>query len=163
MKTNKPGKFLWSVEWRDALTWQLIAPMSFIKVDCRPQLTLEESNFGTWIPGKGSWQETKLIYPDVENDEGAALFFNWVSKQYKNEEKSVWTPEKTALILRLHDASGKPIELWYLENALVTSMNFGDLSYPGTLDVSVKYTDVSYSTADPATWLKPLTESSSSF
>jgi len=162
-------KFRWSVEWRDDKTWQLIAPPSFVKIDIRPRKTTETTQLVhnghiSWMPGKSSWDETKITYNDVENDEGGALFVQWVSEQYRDleaTENRKWQSERATVVLRLHDIDGEVMELWYLENSFITALDFGCPGYTNSsdyeLNVAVRYSDVSYSTPDPATWLKPLT------
>lgn len=162
-------KFTWSAEWRDDKTWQLIAPPAPVKIDTRPLLTIEETamqhgNNTAWIPGKSSWNETKITYNDVENDEGGALFMRWVSEQYRaldTTESRGWQSERATVVLRLHGGNGEVLEVWYLENSFITALDFGCPGYTGSVDyelnVAVRYSDVSYSTPDPKTWLKPLT------
>lgn len=144
--------------------------MSFVTVSNRPQLTFEETelnflNKKMWVPGKSVWNDMNITYPDIENDEGGALFFRWVSEQYKSPSESPhqWSAESACVILRLHDGCGVPMELWYLEDALLTSFDFGmNAVGESELNVGFKYRDADYVNPDPATWLKPLTESSSS-
>ena len=164
-------KFTWSAEWRDDKTWQLIAPPAFVKIDTRPQMTIEETAVHTcgtkgvvWMPGKASWNETKITYDDVENDEGGALFMRWVSEQYRaldTTENRGWQSERATVVLRLHGGNGEVLEVWYLEDSFISSLDFGCPGYTSSLDyelnVAVRYSDVSYSTPDPATWMKPLT------
>lgn len=164
-------KFNWSAEWREDKTWQLIAPPAPVKIDALPQMTISQTALHTcgttpcvWIPGKSSWSETKITYNDVEDDEGGALFLRWVSEQYRNldtDEARNWKSELATVVLRLHEANGEVLEVWYLEASYITALDFGCPGYTNSsdyeLNVTVRYSDISYSTPDPATWLKPIT------
>lgn len=162
--------FDWSAEWRDEKTWQLIAPPAPIVMDTFPQITIEEVKLMTsnghslTIPRKKSFNEVKITYSEIENSEGAALFMQWVSTQYRgmdcwdiHEDKFV--SDRATVILRLHDKKGEVLEIWYLENSCITALDFGHLTHSKDceVNVAVRYSDVSYSTPDPATWLKPVT------
>lgn len=50
------------------------------------------------------------------------------------------------------------METWDLEDALIQSINFGDLSYSSAdeteLEVSLRYSEVTYTTACRDAWLK---------
>lgn len=169
MSTVFKRKFRWTVEWRDQKTWQLIAPESFVKVSARPSPTVEETelnylNSTNFIAGKRDWQDITITYYDVENDEGGALFFRWLGEQWKlNEPKEEGKShsiafEPACVILRLYDGCGVCMELWYLENSLVTAFDFGELSY-GTdceVNVKIKYMEADYVHPEPGQWLKPL-------
>jgi hypothetical protein len=162
-------KFQWTAEWRDARTWQLIAPPAPVKIDSRPSLSMEvlevdylKSSF--YIPGKAEWQESRMTYWDFDKTDGGALFFRWVSEQYKaSDQPQLWTSELACVILRLHDGSFETIEEWYLDNAVITALDFGSVyGDESELNVAIKYRDADYVCPDRSTWLKPLTESSSS-
>jgi len=161
-----PHKFNWSAEWRDDKTWQLIAPPSPVKIGSLPSMTVQSTTVQhngntTWLPGKSSWDEMKITYNDVENDEGGALFMCWVSEQFRALEDRKWQSEKATVVLRLHGENGEVLELLYLENSLISALDFGSMDITSSLDyeinVTVRYSDVSYSTPNPTSWLKPLT------
>lgn len=61
-------------------------------------------------------------------------------------------------ILELWDGAGSLMETWDLEDALIQSINFGDLSYSSAdeteLEVSLRYSEVTYTTACRDAWLK---------
>ena len=164
-------KFQWTAEWRDPRTWQLIAPPAPVKVEARPSFTIEQTeinylNSTCFIPGKREWQETKITYDNFDHTDGGALFFRWVSEQYKATEEGPkqWTSELATVILRLHDGTFETIEEWYLEDAIITAMDFGCLyGDESELNVAIKYKEADYVCPDRSKWLKPLTEPSSSY
>jgi hypothetical protein len=165
-------KHRWTVEWRVAKTWQLIAPPAFVKIDSRPSLSFEvaEVNFlksSFYIPGKASWQEMKITYPDIDAEDGSALFFRWVSEQYKEtNQEPLWSAELACVILRNYNGSGEVLEQWYLDDAMVTALDFGCLGYTSAeceLNVAIKYREAEYVDSDPSKWLKPIRESSFSY
>lgn len=164
----------WTVEWRVAKTWQLIAPPAFVKIDNRPSPSLEvvevdylKSSY--YVPGKASYQEMKITYPDIDAEDGSALFFRWVSEQYKKtKEENAWRPlwvcDLACVILRHIDGRGECLEQWYLDDAIVTALDFGASDGPECeLNVAVRYRDAEYVDIDPTKWFKPLREPSSSW
>jgi len=125
-------------------------------------------NSSVWIPGKASYQEMKITYPDIDSEDGSALFFRWVSEQYKEtSQEPQWSAELACAILRNHDGCGEVMEQWYLDDAIITALDFGCPGYTSLpeceLNVAIKYREAEYVNPDPAKWLKPLTESSSSW
>jgi hypothetical protein len=160
-------KFRWTVEWRDQRTWQLIAPQSFVKISARPSSNVEETeidflNQKTFIPGKLYWQDMTITYGDIDNDEGGAMMFYWLSQQWKAlEEGGGWKCEPTCVILRLYDGCGGCMEMWYLENSIVSAVEFGELSYGSECEVNItiKYGEADWVHPDPETWTKGLKES----
>lgn len=127
MKLGK--QMTWTIEWRDDKTWQLIAPQSVVKIENRPSFNCNSNQLylGTavqWIPGRQSWEEMKVTYKDVEHDEGGALFFHWISKQYSRDSKNWQGLEKSTALLRSY-LNEKPIEVWQLEGCLITYLDFG--------------------------------------
>lgn len=167
-------KFQWTAEWRDPRTWQLIAPPAPVKVDARPTLTIEETeinylNSKCYLPGRREWKESKITYDDFDKTDGGALLFRWVSEQYKAAElgPQQWVAELACVILRLHDGTFETIEEWYLDNAVITALDFGCPGYgsdpDSELNVVIKYLDADYVCPDRSKWLKPLTEPSSSW
>jgi hypothetical protein len=144
-----------------------------MKIDNRPSLHIEETELEylssrIWIPGKASWQEMQLTYPDIDGEDGSALFFRWVSEQYKETAQAPqWRAELVCAILRMHDGCGEVLEQWYLDEAVITALDFGSPIYNSCmeceLNVTIKYKEAEYVHPDPAKWLKPVTESFSSW
>jgi hypothetical protein len=146
-------KNLVSVEWRDEKTWQLISPESFVKIEqlsiSLPKTELFDlcSKETLWAPGKtswGSWGETKIIYQDVENDEGGALFAAWIAQQYRKYEQQ-WTPEISTVIVRFYNEKAQLTAQWELDGAFIVSMEFGDVVCGhGGICVNIRYKTVEY-------------------
>ena len=159
-------KFRWTAEWRDFKTWQLIAPPSYVKIDHRPQLTVENTqvisgNQHYWIPGKSSHSDITITYNDLVDDEGGALFAHWFVDQtnaLSNQAPGKWQPELASVILRLHDGCGITLEAWYLERAFIIAAIFG--SYTSSteedqLDITVRYSELEFFPGtDSMAWLK---------
>ena len=151
MKLGKQ-KMTWTIEWRDDNTGQLIAPQSVVKIEKRPTFEFNSNkifHIGSegpqWIPGKPIWEEMKVTYRDVEHDEGGALFFHWISKQYSGESKNWRGLERSTVFLRLH-CGEKPIEVWQCEGCFITSFDFGyGLGDIYELNVSFRFSGLDYS------------------
>ena len=152
--------YVWSAEWRDEETWQLISPMALVKIDTGPTRSCQSTpihclNSGTqWVPGKSSWDEMKITYDDIDNDEGGALLFSWMSKQFSATD--FWKPERSTVILKQHSLYGV-LGIWYLESSLISYFDVGETNTAHyQLNVTIKFCDVTLSTPDPFTWLKPI-------
>lgn len=147
-------KFRWTLEISTPCGF---VPKHYVKLAARPSLDIEETelsflNATTWIPGKGKWQPISVTYIDVASAEMAGLF-SWIATVYdftdpinlRQSEKRGWNG--TAL-LTMYDGCGTPLEIWQLQSCFPQSINFGDLDYADsaelTIELSLRYSDVRY-------------------
>lgn len=148
-------KFRWILEWLTP-TGDLIIPKSFVRINSRPNLLIEEVpiTYGTancWIPGKSSWESITATYFDTINDEGGALMTYWLTQQYQQYQREPNQPLKidpACAVLGLYDGCGQLMETWELDGAIITGYSFGELDYSSydeqLLEVTIRYTQVHY-------------------
>lgn len=135
-------------------------PASFVKLASRPNLSVEETeinylNAKTWIPGKGTWETITVTYYDVgESDMGP--LFTWINSIYQigpnalREQKQSSNPKDYAAtgILTLFDGCGNGVEKWTLFNLWPQAVNFGELDYSSseevTIELTLRYDSVEY-------------------
>lgn len=130
-------------------------PRHFVKVANRPQLDLDETevhflNAITWLPGKGRWQPITITYIDVASKEMQGLY-DWVASVYDfnkyadgahlpQTERSGWDATGT---ISVYDGCGNEMERWTLKGCFPQSINFGDLDYGSsdemTIDLTVRF------------------------
>lgn len=150
-------KFRWTLQLQTPLG---PVPASYVKVAARPQLDIDETeinflNATTWIPGKGKWQPLSVTYIDVAAQDVGALY-SWIASVYNfntqnplidlpQTEKVGWN---ASALLQVYDGCGKPLEAWLLGSVWPQSVNFGDLDYSDsaelTIDVTLRYSEVNY-------------------
>lgn len=146
-------------------TWELFdicggqsVPKHFVKVASRPSLGIEEQeinflNAKTWIPGKAAWETMTVTYIDVSSFEMSPLF-SWLASVYNftdpiQLEMGSQRQDYTATaVLKLWDGCGFLLETWTLKDVWPTAINFGDLDYSSSEDVTIeltmRYSDVQY-------------------
>ena len=130
---------------------------SFVKLASRPNISFEETelnflNGKTWIPGKGTWETITVTYIDAAVDDLRPLY-RWLAAVYefdnpltlKMGSRESWAAQG---ILVLYDGCGKEIEQWTMGNMWPQSINFGDLDYASsdevTIELTLRYSDVRY-------------------
>jgi len=141
----------------------------YVKVNARPNLNIEEveKNFldaKAWIPGKQEWEQLTTTYFDVQQDEMIDLYkiiasvYDFADPNYKpgdpidvskagtiklrllvpdyscpNCGKSTWG-------MALSCSAMKPIEEWTLTECWPMSINFGELDYSSSDELTVEIT-----------------------
>ena len=151
-------KFRWTFEVFDicGLGGGYVDP-SFEKLASRPNISFEETeinhlNGKTWIPGKGTWETITVTYIDAAVGDMANLY-KWLAAVYEfNEPNSLKMGSRqnwaATGVLQLFDGCGETIEVWQLRNLWPQAINFGDLDYASsdevTIELTLRYSDVTY-------------------
>lgn len=150
-------KFRFTFELQDICGGQSV-PKHFVKVAARPQIDIDEVelnflNAVTWLPGKARWQTMNVTYIDVASQEMAPLY-NWLASVYNftdpvNLEMGSQRKDYTATgVLKLYDGCGQLLERWTMMDMWPTSINFGDLDYSSsdevTIELTMRYSQVKY-------------------
>jgi len=151
-------KFRWTLEINTPCGF---IPKHYVKTASRPKLEIEdyEINFlnaVSWIPGKGRWQPITVVYRDVAAQDFGALY-SWINTVYqglgglqdtanlKQSEKAGWNGVAN---LVLYDGCGTPLENWLLGSVFPISVDFGELDYESseevTIELSLRYSEVAY-------------------
>jgi hypothetical protein len=130
----------------------------FVKVAARPNLTVEEHvinflNARTWIPGKAYWETITVTYIDTAATEMGPLF-NWLASVYNftdpvQLEMGSKRQDYTATgVIKLWDGCGFLLETWTLRDVWPTGIDFGNLDYSSseevTIDLTMRYSQVEY-------------------
>lgn len=130
-----------------------------------------------WIPGKGSWETITVTYYDIAGPDavqGMTTLFSWLATVYDFtdpvglKQSSIRgipgggnlaggppaTPNQRAGgysargTLQLFDGCGQPVERWTLDNMWPQAVNFGELDYSSseevTLELTLRYSEVKY-------------------
>jgi hypothetical protein len=158
-------KFRWTFQVQDICGSSSI-PESFVKLAARPNLSIEETeinflNAKTWIPGKGSWNTISVTYIDVANVQGTSLnasqgspdnLYKWLASVYDFRGQGAGaTPGQlnngsrrrdyaATGVLNLYDGCGGTLETWYLNDMWPTEVNFGELDYAASEEVTIELT-----------------------
>jgi hypothetical protein len=143
-----------------------VIPAAFVKLASRPNLTIEETEINflhgkMWIPGKGSWETITVTYYDIGNaGDGITGLFSWLATVYNfTDPEGLSQSSKIgngagsggyAAIgyLDLYDGCGVAMEEWKLEQLWPQAINFGELDYSSseevTIELTLRYTNVTY-------------------
>jgi hypothetical protein len=150
-------KFRWSFEVTKG-PCGLTVPRNFVKLAARPNLSVEETeinylNGKTWIPGKASWETITVTYYDVAGDANIGLW-NWIAAVYnftdpvKLEQGSARQDYAATTELVLYDGCGEELEIWTLDDTWPQAINFGELDYSNseeiTVELTLRYSQVKY-------------------
>lgn len=144
-------------------------PANFVKVASRPNLNIEETeinflNAKRFLPGKGTWETVTVTYYDVANsgpDDATNIgLWEWLASVYDYTGASQSDPNPNVKQsstrecysgtgrLLLYDGCGNPLEQWDMIDCWPQSINFGDLDYSVsddvTIEVTLRYSGVSY-------------------
>ena len=152
-------------------------PASFVKVAARPNLNIEETeinflNAKRFLPGKGTWETITVTYFDVAGaadgtsniglwdwlasvydytggnsanfgDDGAGSLSNPNVRQSSRRECYSGTG-----VIVLYDGCGNALEGWNLNDCWPQAINFGELDYAVsdevTIEVTMRYQGVVY-------------------
>lgn len=139
-----------------------------VKVAARPNLSLEETeinmkNGKMYIPGKATWESiTVTLYDVVGKDDsvknGIGALYNWITSVYQfnvpdSLRKSLCMGSAVIdyaaeITLNLYNGCGVPLETWTIKDAWPQAVNFGDLDYSSseevTVELTIRYADVMY-------------------
>lgn len=147
-------KFRWTLELNTPCGY---IPPHFVKGAARPSLEIEETeinflNAVSWIPGKAKWQPINVVYRDIPHKDMAVLY-SWIATIYnftdpvglQMSEKRGWNGIGK---LNLYDGCGTVLETWLLASVFPTSVNFGELDYESseevTIELTLRYSEVKY-------------------
>jgi hypothetical protein len=161
-------KFRFTFELQDICGNQSV-PKHYVKVAARPNLNVEEVevnflNATTWIPGKAKWETMTVTYIDVATAEMASLY-NWLASVYNftdpiQLQMGSQRKDYTATgILKLWDGCGQLLETWTMKDVWPTNVNFGELDYSSseevTIELTLRYSDVKYKNECPGFTITP--------
>lgn len=145
-------------------------PEHYVKLAARPNISIEETEINflngvTWIPGKGKWETITVTYYDVATIDNKGLF-DWLASVYdfvtevgviSNQvgykelalrQGSMPQDYSGTGILTLYDGCGGEIERWFMRQMWPTAINFGDLDYSSseevTIELTLRYSQVKY-------------------
>lgn len=142
-------------------------PASFVKMAARPNISFEETeinflNGKTFLPGKGTWETITITYYDVSiiagNGAGGGnqALWSWLASVYdftdhtglkQSSARGCYGGEG---ICKLYDGCGDELERWVLFDCWPQAVNFGELDYSSseevTIEVTLRYSGVEYST-----------------
>lgn len=152
-------------------TWELIGSCggnsfniseSFVKSAGRPNISIDEIelnflNDKMWIPGKASWSTISVTYYDIAGQFGASNgihnLYNWLATIYdfSNPNRRMASKQgdySCTAFLREYDGCGQNIASWQLNNVWATEINFGDLDYGSseemTIELTMRFNNVIY-------------------
>lgn len=150
-------KYRWTFEIQGLFRGDV--PSHYVKLAARPNLTIEETEINhlhgkQFIPGKGTWETITVTYYDVANAPGLKPLWDWLASIYNFTDPVGLHQASTRRsyagkgILRLFDGCGKEIEKWELGGLWPQAMNFGELDYSSseevTVELTLRYSDVEY-------------------
>jgi hypothetical protein len=132
-------------------------PIHYVKTAARPNLDVDELELNFlngvhWIAGKGKWQPITVTYVDV-SDQVMGPLWSWITNVYTitNPDNCFQSEPKGYMgtaTLTLLDGCGSEIEHWDLIRCWPKSVNFGDLAYAEsdevTIELSLRYSGVIY-------------------
>jgi|SRR5262252_1415193 len=145
-------------------------PPTIVKLAARPNLTIEETeinylNGKMWIPGKGAWETITVTYYDVGGaglGDAMTALFSWLATVYdftdpvnlcqSSKRGGGGVPGYSGTgTLQLLDGCGKVMETWTMENMWPQAINFGELDYSSseevTVELTLRFTNVKYQAA----------------
>jgi hypothetical protein len=123
---------------------------NFVKTASRPSYDIEEQelnflNATTWIAGKLKWQSITVNYIDAGARDLQSLY-QWVGQnaQLTNNENfhqgTTFSDYAADAFLVLYDGCGRAMEQWRLFNVWPQAVNFGELDYGSSEEVSIEMT-----------------------
>lgn len=133
-------------------------PANFVKLASRPNISIEETeinflNGKTYIPGKGTWETITVTYYDIAGDANVPLW-SWLAHVYnftdpvglqQNARRNCYAGIG---ICTLYDGCGAGLERWALGDCWPQAVNFGELDYSSseevTIEVTIRYANVTY-------------------
>lgn len=138
-----------------------LVPEHFVKTAARPNITIEETeinflNAKTYIPGKGTWETLTVTYYDVavQGGTGNEGLWTWLANVYDYtkpvslKQNSIRKGYAGVGSLKLYDGCGTALEQWTMGDMWPQSVNFGELDYASseevTIEVTLRYSNVAY-------------------
>jgi hypothetical protein len=158
-------KYRWMFEIQPNCSKAETIPTYFVKLASRPNLTIEETeinyrNGKMWIPGKGTWETITVTFYDLsDGGVGITSLYSWLATTYdftdpiglKQSSKigSAGSEGYAAIgFLYLFDGCGKAMEEWTMDNMWPQAVNFGELDYSSseevTIEVTLRYSQCTY-------------------
>lgn len=148
-------------------------PETIVKLASRPNLSIEETEINflhgkMWIPGKASWETITVTYYDVVAGSADVVnLYNWLSSVYQFNKPNMLNQSSKrgsgsagvgtagrvggyagAAVLSLYDGCGTEMEKWELGHVWPQSINFGELDYSSseevTVELTLRYSEVNY-------------------
>lgn len=144
-------------------------PETIVKLASRPNINIEETEINflhgkMWIPGKASWETITVTYYDVVADSNNSVtsLYNWLSTVYEfHSPQTLRQSSRRGVTLNggqngysgngrlvLYDGCGTAMETWRLGHVWPQAINFGDLDYSSseevTVELTLRYSEVSY-------------------
>lgn len=143
-------------------------PPSFVKLAARPNLSLEETEINylhgkMFIPGKATWETITVTYYDVSTGAGNTDnigLYDWILSVYDFADVSGAMHQSSKVggglnlgyggtgILNLYDGCGTPLETWVLKKMWPQSVNFGELDFSSseevTIEMTLRFSEVQY-------------------
>lgn len=133
---------------------------NFVKLASRPNLTIEETeinylNAKMFIPGKGTWETVTVTYYDVAGADipdittNITSLWNWILSVYNFadplEEQHIPMGASRKDYsgtgqLVLYDGCGNALEAWKLIAVWPQAVNFGELDYSSSEEVTIELT-----------------------
>jgi hypothetical protein len=138
-----------------------------VKLAARPNLTIEETEINFlhgkfWIPGKGTWETITVTYYDIANDNTLGALYAWLASIYDfTDPVRLYQSSRRGdgliggtrgysglATLSLYDGCGQTIETWELADVWPQAINFGELDYSSseevTIELTLRYSQVKY-------------------
>jgi hypothetical protein len=136
-----------------------------VKLAARPNLTIEETEINflhgkMWIPGKGTWETITVTYYDIGNDPTLSGLYSWLATIYdftnpvnlyqssRRGDGGATPGYSGEADLALYDGCGNIMENWHLSNLWPQAINFGELDYSSseevTIELTLRYSEVTY-------------------
>jgi len=162
LATNTNLIFKRKYRWTFELTWNgKKIGKNFVKLASRPNLTIEETEINymhgkMWIPGKASWETITVTYYDVakaQGNTGTTELYSWLASIYNFQSTGSDSMKQTTIqgtgnnggwagsgVLDLYDGCGKSLETWTLAGLWPSAVNFGDLDYSSSEEVTIELT-----------------------
>jgi hypothetical protein len=183
LATNTSLIFKRKYRWTFEVSWngQKIGK-NFVKLASRPNLTIEETEINymhgkMWIPGKASWETITVTYYDVSRASGSGIvgLYSWLASIYNFQDTGEKMMQQTTIqgdatggvrgggwagtgLLAMYDGCGTELENWQLKGVWPSAVNFGDLDYSSseevTIELTLRYYQAIY-TNNPACSAKP--------
>ena len=116
----------------------------------RPTITQEETgipflNTSTWVVGRYTWDTIQVTFRDPIGPSASQAIMEWVHLHSESVtgRQGYAVGYKRDIELEMLDPTGVVVSKWILKNAMLTSVNFGDLDYSSselaTIQATIRY------------------------
>jgi hypothetical protein len=160
-----------------------------VKLAARPNISIEETEINflhgkMYIPGKATWETITVTYYDLANINGGegssltssgnpSLIYDWLATVYNfadpvglhqasspgNGTSGGGRGYSGTGSLYLYDGCGKGLEWWQLQQVWPQAINFGELDYSSseevTIELTLRYRNAKYKRLCPDGVVKP--------